>query len=166
MAQPKTRVFLKVFVGGIILLGLAGNCATPAGRHTGLDYRHRRLFRADGSGIVDIARRYIGTPYRFGGATPDGFDCSGLVRYVFSRAGYSLPRSATEQWELLKPTRVPQPGDLVFFKINGTKISHVGIYAGNFHFIHAPRTGKTVGLDDIRNTYWRQYYAGSRTVFQ
>lgn len=161
-ARNLTPLALLLF--GALLWG--ANCAAPQGRHTGLDYRHRRLFRADGKGIVDIARRYIGTPYRFGGASPSGFDCSGLVRYVFSRAGYALPRRASEQWELLKPTRIPQPGDLVFFKIKSNKITHVGIYAGNFHFIHAPRTGRTVGLDDIRSSYWRKYYAGSRTVFQ
>jgi cell wall-associated NlpC family hydrolase len=154
----KTMLF-----SAVALLFLGSSCMSPAKVQ---ELRERRLFRADGVGIVDIARRYVGVPYRYGGSSPSGFDCSGLVRYVYARAGYSVPRSATEQWKDMGFTRVPQPGDLVFFKANSSKISHVGIYAGNFLFIHAPRTGKNVGFDDIRDSYWNKSYAGSRTVFQ
>lgn len=148
-------------VSAALVLGVG--CMSPGQVR---DLRERRLFRSDGTGIVDIARRYVGTPYRYGGSSPEGFDCSGLVRYVYARAGYSVPRSANQQWEGLQPGKVPQPGDLVFFKADSKNISHVGIYAGNFLFIHAPRTGKNVGFDDIRDQYWSKSYAGTRTVFR
>jgi len=127
--------------------------------------RERRIHVGGGDDIVEIARQYLGVPYRFGGMSPSGFDCSGLVKYVYSRASIDVPRDARDQFRILTPISVPRPGDLVFFKISGDTISHVGIYSGNFRFIHAPRTGKTVEFADIRNPYWKQRYAGARTAF-
>lgn len=146
-----------LFAFGVFLLFSAA-CSSPA-------VRSRRFMATDGTGIVEIAKQYLGTPYRFGGTTPSGFDCSGFVKYVYSRAGIELPRDAREQYRRLSPLETPRPGDLVFFKINGTSISHVGIYTGNFRFIHSPRTGKTVEFADIRIDYWKQRFAGARTVF-
>lgn len=117
-----------------------------------------------GTQIVSMARRYLGTPYRYGGGSPAGFDCSGLTQYVYNEAGIKLPRSAKDQFEMLKPIRVPRPGDLIFFKLDGNSVSHVGIYVGRFKFIHAPSSGKRVSYADIRNKYWESHYAGSRSV--
>jgi len=168
--MPLDSAYLAVDVLGMgksaIILAILATFASCMAPGQVRELRERRLFRADGTGIVDIARRYVGVPYRYGGSTPEGFDCSGLVRYVYARAGYSVPRSAREQWQALEPNRVPRPGDLVFFKADSKNISHVGIYAGNFLFIHAPRTGKNVGFDDIRDNYWSKSYAGTRTVFR
>lgn len=113
--------------------------------------------------IVEIAKQYLGTPYRFGGESPSGFDCSGLTSYVYGKAGIQIPRQTTAQYVALDPIRTPRPGDLLFFRIDGKKVSHVGIYTGNFQFIHAPSTGKTVSYADIRTSYWKERYAGSRT---
>ena len=79
---------------------------------------------------MKIAKKYIGTPYRFGGESPSGFDCSGFTKYVFKKAGYSLPHSAGRQHRMLKPVKNPRIGDLVFFKTYRPTVSHVGIYAG------------------------------------
>lgn len=125
----------------------------------------RKATLATDESIVDIAKQYLGIPYKFGGQSPKtGFDCSGFTGYVYRKAGYSLPRGADDQFASLTPVRKPQPGDLVFFRINGQRVSHVGIYAGNYRFIHAPRTGKNVGYADMRISYWKKRYAGARTI--
>jgi cell wall-associated NlpC family hydrolase len=96
-----------------------------------------------GDRIVALAERQLGAPYRYGGATPQGFDCSGLVFYVFEQLGVRVPRTAEQQ--LTAVARIArealQPGDLVFFWLPQ---AHVGIYAGNGEFIHAPATGRAV----------------------
>jgi len=99
-------------------------------------------------GVLSIAAAYSGIPYRYGGTTPAGFDCSGFTQFVFAQAGISLPRTATDQ--LLAVTRVsnPQPGDLVFFG-SGDFAYHVGIYAGNGMMYDSPRTGLSSGLRAI-----------------
>jgi cell wall-associated NlpC family hydrolase len=120
-----------------------------------------------GSAIVNIAKEYLGVPYRYGGKNPkEGFDCSGFTGFVYREAGYGeLARSADGQYDTLHPVSPPQPGDLLFFKIKGDRISHVGIYAGDLKFIHAPRTGKSVSYADLRNPYWKKRYAGARSLF-
>ncbi|MDH5654658.1 MAG: C40 family peptidase [Spirochaetia bacterium] len=116
-----------------------------------------------GDKILKIAEQFLGLPYKFGGNTPEGFDCSGFTGYVYKKAGIKIPRDTRDQFKALNPVKTPKKGDLVFFKITGNKISHVGIYAGNYKFIHSPRTGKNVEYTDIRIDYWKKRYAGSRT---
>lgn len=117
--------------------------------------------------IIRTAEKYIGVRYKFGGDTPRGFDCSGYTKYIYKVNGLDLPHSAHQQYE--KGRRVgikkAKPGDLVFFRIYGRRISHVGVYAGNYKFIHAPSRGKRVSYDDIRKDYWRKRYAGTVTFF-
>lgn len=142
------------------LLFLLGGCVSSRRSHFVV-----RTDQLNGRGIVRIASRYVGTPYRYGGKTPAGFDCSGYVRYVYARAGFRLPGGSRKQFRSLYTVRVPQPGDLVFFRTQGRNISHVGIYVGHYRFLHSPRTGKRVGYADIRKRYWSTRYAGARTVF-
>lgn len=106
-----------------------------------------------GSAAVAIASRYIGTPYRFGGSRPGGFDCSGFVQYVFKQLGKSLPRTAAEQAAAVRhiPRSQARPGDLVLFPGGG----HIGIYVGNGMMIDAPHTGSHVQIRKI-------YSAGAR----
>lgn len=106
--------------------------------------------------------------YRYGGHAPNtGFDCSGLVRYVFRNAlGIVLPRQAHLQFssgETVDRSHL-EPGDLVFFRTQGRRITHVGIYLDDGRFIHAPRTGETIRVDRLNNPYWKQHYAGARRV--
>lgn len=118
--------------------------------------------------IIKTAEKFIGTRYRYAGADPRGFDCSGFTSYVFKQHGLAIPRSATAQFkngERIAINRA-KAGDLVFFRISGSGISHVGIYAGDFRFIHAPSSGKRVRYDDIRTDYWRKKYAGTVTYLK
>lgn len=98
--------------------------------------------------VVDYALRFLGTPYVWGGTTPDGFDCSGYVRYVYAHFGVYLPRTSREQSQVGQTVNLAeaQPGDLVFFH---NPVSHVGIYIGDGMYVHAPRTGDVVKVSSL-----------------
>jgi cell wall-associated NlpC family hydrolase len=97
--------------------------------------------------VLDIAASLAGTPYRYGGTSPEtGFDCSGFTQYVFRQVGISLPRTAEQQRQFVTPVSDPQPGDLVFF---GSPAGHMGIYAGDGKMWDAPHSGEVVQLRDI-----------------
>lgn len=107
--------------------------------------------------IIHHARDMIGAPYRFGGTTPRGFDCSGLVFYSYRKAGITVPRTTREQYQFAQPVPEDQlrPGDLLFFRLSKSGVSHVAIYAGNGEFIHAPSTGKRVTRTSLNDPFWR-----------
>lgn len=119
-----------------------------------------------GSAIVNEAAKYLGTPYVWGGASPEGFDCSGLVQHVMATLGINVNRVAEDQFKngVSVNRDELQPGDLVFFERNGY-IHHVGIYAGDGMMIHAPRTGDVVKYQSIDTDYYRSEYAGARRVY-
>jgi murein DD-endopeptidase len=114
---------------------------------------------------VGLAHELIGTPYRWGGATPAGFDCSGLVYYTFREAGIEVPRTSQQQFRAARPVplEAAEPGDLMFFAERG-RIFHVGIYAGDGHFIHAPVAGRPVRIDRLDDRYYRRHFAGAGRV--
>lgn len=95
--------------------------------------------------MIAIAARYIGTPYRYGGTSPRGFDCSGFTGYVYRQLGISLPRTANQQMQATRRISRSQAraGDLVFF-VSGQRAYHVGVYAGGGKLYDSPRTGKTI----------------------
>jgi cell wall-associated NlpC family hydrolase len=117
--------------------------------------------------LVSHARSQVGVRYRYGGSSPQhGFDCSGLVRYVYRQAGIVLPRTTEAMSETGLALRKSElePGDLVFFDTRRKPFSHVGIYIGQQRFIHAPASGGAVQLVDMRERYWRARYVGARRV--
>ena len=119
-----------------------------------------------GQAIVDQAAKYLGVPYVWGGTTPNGFDCSGLVQYVLKELGIDISRVSQTQYK--EGTAVSreelQPGDLVFFQKNGD-VHHVGIYVGNGTMIHAPHTGAVVQYQSIDTPYYSSQFCGGRRVY-
>ena len=115
--------------------------------------------------IIQTSMNYIGVPYVFGGTTPNGFDCSGYVRYVFSNAGIYLPRMADEQYAVGSYVSMNEltAGDLVFFSTYEAGPSHVGIYLGNGNFINAS-SSRGVAIDSLNSSYWGSCYIGARRI--
>ena len=126
------------------------------------------LVEATASQLVTSAFGFLGVPYRRGGNTAEaGFDCSGLVRAIYQQtAGLLLPRKASDQaaaTDRIEKTEL-KPGDLVFFNTMRRAFSHVGIYIGNGKFIHAPKPGAEVRVDDLGASYWTKRFDGARRV--
>ena len=112
------------------------------------------------SSVVSIALQYLGVPYVWGGASPSGFDCSGLTMYAYAKVGVYLPHNAAMQYGMGTPVSRSQlaPGDLVFF--NG--LSHVGMYIGGGRFVHAPHTGDVVKISSLSEYWYAATYVGAR----
>jgi cell wall-associated NlpC family hydrolase len=144
-------------LAALAILALMAACA-PFQRET-----PRSAAANAGAAALLAAQSRIGTPYRYGGSGPDAFDCSGLVAYAYRQAGVTLPRTAAQQYALARPVRRAElrPGDLVFFRWSGREVSHVGIYAGDGLFVHAPQTGGQVRTANLDDEWYRERYAGS-----
>jgi len=112
------------------------------------------------------ALKMIGKPYRYGGSSPAGFDCSGLIQYSYKQAGVSLPRSTDNLLRTSTPLRGMhlRRGDLLFFDQEGKKKSHVGIYLGDGRFVHAPSSGKSVRTDRLDSPYWKKHLSEARRI--
>ena len=163
--------------GTIVLLCalLAGCASTPAPRlQSGADARSNIGIAPGGrrGSNNDVAMRalgLVGTPYRRAGSDPTiGFDCSGLVAYVYrDAAGLLLPRGTVDQYALDRPApaaKAMRTGDLVFFATGSGGVSHVGIYVGEGRFVHAPNVGGHVRFDRLDDPYWNPRYRGARRV--
>lgn len=149
------RTCLLPAVAGLILIALAGCAAAPRQNDQEADV---------GADAARHALGAVGAPYRFGGSTPQGFDCSGLVQYSYGRAGMRVPRTLEGLWAGSRPvsSRQIRPGDLLFFHQEGKLNSHIGLYIGNDRFVHAPSTGKQVSTASFANRYWRQHFSSAR----
>lgn len=159
LRHPTVRLVTAALLALMLVLAGCGR-SNQRGTTMGAGAANDVLFRA--IALVD-------TPYRYGGNTPEGgFDCSGLVGYVFREAaGLALPRTTRDLADLPVP-RVNReklrPGDLVFF--GRKRPDHVGIYVGEGRFVHAPSSGGTVRLDQLQGHYWRDRYLGARRVLR
>ncbi|SFI43287.1 NlpC/P60 family protein [Pseudomonas guineae] len=157
----------------IVLAALLSGCASqaPAPSPQSTVYQTVGSFNGNADDVLIRALGLVGTPYRYGGNTPEGgFDCSGLIGFVYrDAAGIKLPRSTRELISMRAPgigRDALQSGDLVFFATNGgSQVSHAGIYVGNGRFVHAPSSGGTVRLDSLSNTYWQRTYLNAKRVF-
>ncbi len=129
-----------------------GSAARVGGGSTGIAPARTTL----GERAAAVALEQVGVPYRYGGASPSGFDCSGLVHYSYSHAGKALPRTTAGLWAELAPVETGgmRAGDLLFFSIEG-KMSHVGMYLGGGRFVHAPSSGRAVSIESLDSDFYR-----------
>jgi cell wall-associated NlpC family hydrolase len=150
----RSRLNYLLLVLPLLLAGLAGCASTPP-ESPATPAVHRPAVHRP---FLDAAVSQLGVPYRYGGSTPRGFDCSGLVYYAYRRVGIRAPRSTMAQYRYARPVALKnlQPGDLVFFKRAYRSVSHVGIYAGNARFIHAPSKGRVISYDSMNDPYWKK----------
>jgi cell wall-associated NlpC family hydrolase len=143
-----------------VLTGCAGAPTTVPEAPTGRITVEPRIADATvGGAIADVAMGMVGTRYLYGGSDPlEGFDCSGLVYYSYSQAGYRVPRTSQELFRAARKISVgdADPGDLMFFQ-DQAKLSHVGIYLGDGLFVHAPATGRNVAVSSLDQPYYRQH---------
>ena len=161
----------------MILLSACATTQTP--RTSDEASQTHRLEDADSTEMRDLGQvsneviiraiSLVGTPYRYGGTQPGtGFDCSGLIGYVFSEAaGLKLPRTTRELIDI--DARAIdrddlQAGDLIYFNSRGGRVSHIGIYVGEGRFVHAPSTGGVVRIDKLNTPYWTKFYVGAKRV--
>lgn len=158
MIADSHRPFLHAAVAVIAALSLAG-CAGSAGVRTkpGAVSSSKQVPASVAERAAAVALQQVGAAYRYGGASPAGFDCSGLVQYSYREAGKKLPRTTGQLWDSAGMVAYDdlQVGDLLFFRFDG-KMSHVGIYVGEERFVHAPSTGKTVSVDSLDAEFYRR----------
>ena len=157
MSLPDRALMVATDINSLLV---SGKTAAVAEDYTPPDTRIRT--------VLQKALTLLGTPYRWGGTSPEnGFDCSGLVSYVFRNAlGIELPRVSRDQaqaGELVADRSQLTAGDLVFFGRRG-RVDHVGIYVGEGRFVHAPRTGKDVMVSSLIEGYWSHKFMQARRV--
>jgi cell wall-associated NlpC family hydrolase len=140
------------------LIGLGG-CATDQHPAPG---KSRGGAADPASHAANIASRQVGTPYRYGGNSPSGFDCSGLVQYSYAMAGVNVPRTTGALWQTTTPVSRSeiQAGDVLFFRVDG-KMSHVGLYLGSQKFVHAPSSGRAVSIATLTSPYYAKAFVGA-----
>lgn len=165
-AQTQNEIAIKTsnLKGGKIIKSPKKEISTNSQEQTKV--LNRGDYKSDGSlgsRAVSLAYNFLGIPYVYGAEGPNSFDCSGLTKYVYGKLGYSLPHYTGSQWNMgnrISDRNALVPGDLVFFNTCGP-ISHVGIYIGDGKFIHAPRTGKTIEIASLNDSYYSPRYAGA-----
>lgn len=147
-----------------IVIWLSG-CTTSPPRYDGAVANSRLDVGPLRNRLVDVTLAQVGVPYRYGGDSRSGFDCSGLVQYAHADIGIAVPRTTKEQWRQGRPVSRGQmmPGDLLFFELGWRKARHVGIYIGDGTFVHAPSSGKHVSQASVDGRYWQRHFAGARS---
>jgi cell wall-associated NlpC family hydrolase len=148
---------LRVRAGWLIpLLAILAGCAGAPDRKTWNGAGGASMMRNRGDALAVFALQLRGVPYRYGGATLDGFDCSGLVFYAHRQLGLTVPRTSRDQADeahFIKPRKLRR-GDLVFFRIESRTVNHVGIYIGGHRFVHAPGAGKPVTINSLDDEFY------------
>ena len=149
----------------IAILALAGCSSTPQKAPVAGSGSTRPTADIAGQ-AAGYAQTMIGKPYRYGGTSPKGFDCSGLVFYSFRQAGVALPHSTDKQRSAARSIKLAElrRGDLLFFNQEGKKYGHVAIYVGDGKFVHAPSSGKSVRSDRLDSPYWKKHLSEARRI--
>jgi murein DD-endopeptidase len=148
---------ISIVASTITMLGLVSACSSQPVDSTRQRLPDSRVVRTESTGAraAAVALEQVGVPYRYGGATRSGFDCSGLVQFSYQHAGKSLPRTTGQLWSSTAAVRRDdlQVGDLLFFSIEG-KMSHVGMYVGRQKFVHAPSSGRAVTVAKLTSPFY------------
>lgn len=160
MENRTARILLSTHVWAMVLLLLASVLLSACSSVPPKEKTASVIAMKAGNTAVNM----LGKPYRYGGESPKGFDCSGLVYYSFSRAGMQVPRSSEAQRKAARPVPLNHllRGDLLFFDQNGRPSSHVAIYVGDGSFVHAPSSGKRVRIDYLHDAYWKKHFVDAR----
>jgi len=162
---------MPLLLAALMLAFLAAGCATksPAPPPVPEQRVKPRPASDKAARIIRMARSFIGYPYTWGGDRPEtGFDCSGLIWFVYRRNGIPLPRVSWQQFGAGSPVKQQEvrPGDLVFYQVNKSgKSLHAGIVTERGTFVHAPSSGKRVMESSLTQPYWIEHYIGTRRVF-
>ena len=160
---------MRLLAAAILVLAL-GACSSTPHRAPAASSGSTKPSSAATKNRADQAAGYaltmIGKPYRYGGTSPAGFDCSGLVLYSYKSAGVALPHGTDKQRSMSRPVKVAdlRRGDLLFFNQEGKKFGHVGIYVGEGRFVHAPSSGKSVRSDRVDSPYWKKHLSEARRI--
>jgi cell wall-associated NlpC family hydrolase len=152
--SPRRSLFLALLILG---LGAGNGCAHKPAAPLAASVSDKAAY---------YAQTMTGKPYRYGGNTPQGFDCSGLVQYSYARAGIKLPHGTQSLRRLSRSisTKELRRGDLLFFNQEGKRASHVAVYLGNDRFVHAPSAGKNVYVSSLAESYWQRHLADARRL--
>ncbi len=163
IAQP-ARI-IRIFALTITMLCVGTACSSMSVESQAEISGTTRMSASAGPGerAAAYALQQVGVPYRYGGSSPDGFDCSGLVQYSYSKAGMSVARTTAQLWATTRAVdrQDLQAGDLLFFRFDG-KMSHVAMYIGGQRFVHAPSSGKTVTVASLESTYYQGAFIRAR----
>ncbi len=159
ITQPAPNI--RRFSLTITMLGVLSGCASsppqPSERQADNPARSAPAPQREtvGERAAAVALSQVGVPYRYGGSSTAGFDCSGLVHYSYRKAGKSVPRTTGQLWAAATTVDFSQleQGDLLFFKVEG-KMSHVGLYLGEQQFVHAPSSGRTVAVESLESPFY------------
>ena len=159
LTMPSVSQSQRRLAAVIFLLILLAGCA---GREMKMqdDAPGQSALSIERAMILASARQALGIPYRYGGTSRSGLDCSGLVQMAYSTAGIEVPRTADQQFSRLPERDTIRPGDLLFFG-SGSKATHVGIYLGDRQMVHAPGRGREVTTTPLDLDYWQQRYLGA-----
>ena len=159
IAQPGHTIRVLSLAITVLALAACGSnpSVTPTAKRAEPVQRMPTVQRPTvGERAAAIALNQVGVPYRYGGSTPTGFDCSGLVQYSYTRAGVRVPRTTGQLWSTASTVSHEElkAGDLLFFRIEG-KMSHVGLYLGEQRFVHAPQSGRKVSVASLKSPFYK-----------
>jgi cell wall-associated NlpC family hydrolase len=148
-----------VFVAVLLALGACSSQPPKAQDGSSMVHTSAPANVSPGTRAAGIAAAQIGVPYRYGGSSPTGFDCSGLVYFSYRQIGKSVPRTTSGLWQNSAPVDGSQlrAGDILFFRIEG-KVSHVGMYLDDGQFVHAPASGRHVSIESLHSDFYRQAF--------
>jgi len=153
----QTAAKIPVFALAITMLSMISACSSQPVAPAARPYSQKNAVRVQSIGerAAAIALEQVGVPYRYGGTTTSGFDCSGLVQFSYRHAGKSVPRTTGQLWSSSASIGRDniEAGDLLFFSVDG-KMSHVGMYVGKQQFVHAPSSGRTVTVAKLTSPYY------------